>query len=292
MTSQAYPIPNAPPPGLIRIVLVGDTVGKPGMNVVCLATRWLKQRLKAHLVIVNAENAADGTGLRQREYRRLIEAGVDAITLGDHIYKKREIIETLQSADNIVKPANFPAEAPGKTWCVVQTADGVQVAVISIMGRVFMRPVDCPFSALKKVLEEIPKEVALKIVDVHAEATSDKQTLGRYFDGHVTAMLGTHTHVTTADEQIFPQGTGFQCDIGMTGSYESILGREIAPVTLTTLTFEPAAFDVASGDVRLAATWIDADPATGKCVAIGRVQWPLELIRMWDQEQAELMKRL
>jgi len=271
MASQASPVPEPPAQGTVRIILVGDTVGKPGLNIVCLATHWLKRRAKADLVIVNAENVADGTGLRIREYRRLLEAGADAITMGDHIYRKREIIEVLQNEPNIVKPANYPAEAPGKTWCVVQTTDGIQVAVISVMGRVFMRPVDCPFTALKRVLEELPDTIVLKIVDLHAEATSDKQTMGRFFDGQVTAMLGTHTHVTTADEQIFPLGSGFQCDVGMTGAYESILGREIEPVTKTNLTFEPTQFDVATRDVRLAATWIDADPISGKCLAIGRI---------------------
>ena len=291
MTVQAS-LPDPPALGAVRIVLVGDVVGKPGLNIVCLATRWLKQRAKATLVIVNAENVADGTGLRIREYRRLMEAGVDAVTMGDHIYRKREIIEILQNEPNIVKPANYPAEAPGKTWCVVRTEDGIEVAVISIMGRVFMRPVDCPFTALKRVLEELPTTLMLKIVDIHAEATSDKQTIGRLFDGQVTAMLGTHTHVSTADEQIFPLGSGFQCDVGMTGAYESILGREIEPVTKTNLTFEPTQFDVATRDVRLAATWVDADPSSGKCLAIGRIQWPLELVRTWDQEQAERQKRL
>ncbi len=285
-------LPDLPAVGTVRIVLVGDTVGKPGMNIVCRGTPWLKQRLRANLVIVNAENAADGAGLRQREYRRLIEAGVDAVTLGDHIYKKREIIEVLNSESNIVRPANYPANAPGKRWCVVETAGRTKVAVISVLGRVFMRPVDCPFAAMQKVLEEIPTDVVLKIVDIHAEATSDKQSIGRYFDGRVTAMLGTHTHVSTADEQIFPGGSGFQCDVGMTGAYESILGREIEPVTTTNLTFEPTAFDVARNDVRLAATWIDADTSTGKCLAIGRIQWPLDLIHTWEQEQAELGKRL
>ncbi len=292
MTRLMPSLPDLPALGTVRIVLVGDTVGKPGMNIVCRGTPWLKQRLRANLVIVNAENAADGTGLRQREYRRLIEAGVDAVTLGDHIYKKREIIEVLNSESNIVRPANFPANAPGKRWCVVQTAGGAKVAVISVLGRVFMRPVDCPFAAIQSVLEEIPTDVVLKIIDSHAEATSDKQSIGRYFDGRVTAMLGTHTHVSTADEQIFPGGSGFQCDVGMTGAYESILGREIEPVTTTNLTFEPTAFDVARNDVRLAATWIDADISTGKCLAIGRIQWSLDLIHTWEQEQAELGKRL
>lgn len=286
------PIPEPPPPGLVRIVLVGDTVGKPGLGIACKATPWLKQRVRADIVVVNAENAADGTGLRNKEYKRLMDAGVDAVTLGDHIYRKREIIETLNGQANIVKPANFPASAPGKTWCVVKTEGGISVAVMSALGRVFMRPVDCPFTAIEKALQEIPTEAKIRLLDLHAEATSDKQTMGRYFDGRLTACLGTHTHVTTADEQILPNGTGFQCDVGMTGPYESILGREIQPVTATTMTFEPFAFDVARNDVRLAATWFDADPESGRCVDIGRIQWPLELIQAWEAEQAERQKQL
>jgi 2',3'-cyclic-nucleotide 2'-phosphodiesterase len=275
-----FPSPAETP--LVRCVLVGDTVGKPGLTIVCQAVPWLRKHLSAALIIVNAENCADGTGLRNREYRKLVEAGVDAITLGDHIYRKREIIETLRSANNIVKPANFPEAAPGKSWCVVPTSTGIPVAVMSALGRVFMRPVDCPFVAITKVLSELPAEVKIRVLDLHAEATSDKQTIARYFDGQLTACLGTHTHVTTADEQILPKGTGFQCDIGMTGPYESILGRGIDPVTTTNLTFEPTMFDVATGDVRLAATWFDADPTTGKCHRIGRLQWTQELIQSWQ----------
>jgi len=286
-------LPSDPPcPGHVRIALVGDVVGKPGMNIVCDAIRWMKQHLKANLVIVNAENAADGTGLRQKEYKRLIEAGAGAITLGDHIYRKREIIETLNREENIVKPANFPVEAAGKTHCIVHTDLGHPVAVISLLGRVFMRPVDCPFHASLREVEKLADEVKLRVVDFHAEATSDKQTLGRLLDGRVTAVLGTHTHVTTADEQILPGGTAFQCDVGMTGPYESILGREIAPVTQATMTFEPITFDVAKKDVRLAATWFDADPSTGKCSQIGRIQWPLELIQQWNAEEADFRNRL
>jgi 2',3'-cyclic-nucleotide 2'-phosphodiesterase len=285
-------IPEPPAANAIRVVHVGDTVGKPGLLIACMATPWLKRRVKANLVIVNAENAADGTGLRIKEYKRLVDAGVDAITLGDHIYRKREIMETLNSASNIVKPANFPPSSPGKSWCVVLTESGIPIAVTSALGRVFMRPVDCPFIALEKVLSEIPAEVKIRVLDLHAEATSDKQTIGRYFDGRLTACLGTHTHVTTADEQIYPKGTGFQCDIGMTGSYESILGREIEPVIGTNLSFEPFPFDVARDDVRLAATWFDADPETGKCLAIGRIQWPLPLLQQWEADLAENQKQL
>ncbi len=283
---------SLPPSGQVRIALIGDVVGKPGMNIVCNAIRWMKQHLKANLVIINAENAADGTGLRQKEYKRLIDAGAGAITLGDHIYRKREIIETLNRESNIVKPANFPDSAAGKTHCIVHTDLGHPVAVISVLGRVFMRPVDCPFHASLREVEKIPDAIKLRVVDFHAEATSDKQTLGRLLDGRVTAVLGTHTHVTTADEQIFPGGTAFQCDVGMTGPYESILGREVLPVTQATMTFEPITFDVAQKDVRLAATWFDADPTTGKCSQIGRIQWPLELIQQWNSEEADFRNRL
>jgi metallophosphoesterase (TIGR00282 family) len=285
-------LPSAPEPSHIRIVMIGDVVGKPGMKVTCEAVRWLRQRLHAHAIIANAENAADGAGLRVREFRRLRDAGVDAVTLGDHIYRKKEIIEALVQDDRIVKPANFPATAPGRTWCTVELAGGVKIAVISLMGRVFMRPVDCPFTAAERVLSEIPPEIKIRMVDFHAEATSDKQVMGRFLDGRVTAVLGTHTHVPTADEQIFPGGTGFQCDIGMTGPYLSIIGREIAPVVATTLSFDPNSFEVATDDVRLSATWVDADPTTGRCRRIGRIHWPWELLEQWKREQDELALRM
>ena len=255
----------------MRILLIGDIVGKPGERLVTRALAGLRKREGLDLVIANAENAADGSGLAPSIYRKLIAAGVDCVTLGDHIYRRSEITTVLQSANNIVKPANFPPSAPGKTWCVVPAADGTPVAIFSLLGRVFMRPVDCPWQAAERVLAEIPPEVKVRILDFHAEATSDKQLMGRYLDGRVTAVLGTHTHVTTADEQIFPGGTAFQCDVGMTGPYNSILGRRIERVLETTVTFQPTQFDVAEGDVRLAGTIVEADPATGRATAIRRL---------------------
>jgi 2',3'-cyclic-nucleotide 2'-phosphodiesterase len=252
--------------------MVGDVVGKPGVNILCKAISLLRSSLQADLVVANCENAADGAGLTIVQYHKLIDAGVDAITMGDHIYKKREIAKILESEPNIVKPANFPTTAPGKEFCIVKTATGVPVAVFSLLGRVFMRPVDCPFQAASRVLGQLPSEVKIRICDFHAEATSDKQSMGRYLDGKVTAVLGTHTHVPTADEDIFPGGTAFQCDVGMTGSHLSILGREIEPVLNTTLTFDPNSFHVATEDVRLCSTWIDVDPSTGKAISIQRLQ--------------------
>jgi metallophosphoesterase (TIGR00282 family) len=170
-----------------------------------------------------------------------------------------------------VKPANFPPEAPGREFAVVHGANGVPVAVISLMGRVFMKPVDCPLHAVDRVLKQLPPDVRVILVDMHAEATSDKQLMGRYLDGRVTAVLGTHTHVPTADEQILPKGTAFQCDVGMTGPYDSILGRRIDRVLETTLSFEPTQFEVASGDVRLCGAIIELSPETGRASGIQRI---------------------
>lgn len=284
-------LPPPPPDGHDRILLVGDIVGKPGTKLVCQAARWLKERLHLSALIVNAENSADGSGLTLKDYNRLIQNGVDVITLGDHIYRKREIMEVLQSQANIVRPANFPNESIGRCWAEFELPSRRKLIVVSLMGRVFMKPVDCPFHAVDRVLKQVltsdnlvtnnshtqansastPSQRPLILIDFHAEATSDKQALGRYLDGRVTAVLGTHTHVTTADEQILPGGTAFQCDVGMTGAFHSILGRQIEPVLEATLTFSPISFSVATEDVRLSATWVDACSTTGKATAIGRI---------------------
>jgi 2',3'-cyclic-nucleotide 2'-phosphodiesterase len=255
----------------VQILLIGDIVGKPGVRIVTESLAGLKQREGIDFVIANGENSADGSGISPSIHKKLIAAGVDCITLGDHIYRRSEITPILQSESNILRPANYPASAPGRGWTVVQSAAGISVAVISLLGRVFMRPVDCPWSAIDRALAEIPAEVKLRVVDFHGEATSDKQLMGRYLDGKVTAVLGTHTHVTTADEQILPGGTAFQCDVGMTGPHESILGRRIDRVMETTLTFQPTQFDVATGDVRLCGTIADADEQTGKATSIRRI---------------------
>jgi metallophosphoesterase (TIGR00282 family) len=266
---------------VMRVLFIGDIVGKPGERIVTRAVPLLRKREQLDLVIANAENAADGSGLAPSIYRKLIAAGVDAITLGDHIYRRSEIIPILEAAENIVKPANFPPDAPGRTWCLVRAADGTVVAVFSLLGRVFMRPVDCPWQAADRVLAQIPPEVKVRIVDMHAEATSDKQLMGRYLDGRVSAVLGTHTHVVTADEQIFPGGTAFQCDVGMTGPHLSILGRRIDPVLMTTLTFQPTHFEVADDDVRLCGTIVAIDPASGRATAIRRLVVTAAEVQRW-----------
>lgn len=265
----------------MRVLLIGDIVGKPGRKIVARALPGLRLREQIDFVIANGENSADGSGITPAIYRALLRSGVDCVTLGDHIYRRQEIEETLRNEPCIVKPANYPADAPGRDHAIVESAGGVRVAVISLMGRVFMKPVDCPFKAVDRVLAAIPEEVKVRVVDLHAEATSDKQLLGRYLDGRVSAVLGTHTHVATADEFVLPLGTAFQCDVGMTGPYDSILGRRVDRVMRTTITFEPTHFDVAEGDVRLCGTLVDVDEATGLAQAIRR-------IRIDEAEAAEL----
>jgi metallophosphoesterase (TIGR00282 family) len=256
----------------VRILLIGDIVGKPGRRIITRTLKSVIAREQLDFVVANAENAAAGSGLTPDIYRELIDAGVDCITLGDHIYRRREIFSTLESADNIVKPANFPAEAPGKPYALVTARNGTTVAVISLLGRVFMRPVDCPFTAADRVLAELPPEVRVIIVDMHAEATSDMQLMGRMLDGRASAVLGTHTHVPTADECVFPGGTAFQCDVGMTGPYDSILGRRIDRVLETTRTFVPTQFDVATDDVRMCGSIVDIDASTGRATGIQRLR--------------------
>lgn len=255
----------------MRLLHIGDIVGKPGRQIVVEAVPKLIQRQRLDLVVANAENAAGGSGLSPANYRELIDAGVDCITLGDHIYRRQEIAAVLDREANIVKPANYPASAPGKDHAVVTARNGTRVAVISLLGRVFMRPVDCPWEAIDRVLAQLSPDIRVKLVDFHAEATSDKQLMGRYLDGRVSAVLGTHTHVPTADEGVFPLGTAFQCDVGMTGPFESILGRRIDRVMETTRTFLPTQFDVANGDVRLCGSIVEVDDSTGRALSIERL---------------------
>lgn len=288
MSPESYP---DVPENCIRCVMIGDVVGKPGMRIACAAGAWLRNRLKAEFLVINAENAADGTGLKNSEFERLMQAGYDVVTLGDHVFRKKEIIEKLNSSDRLLRALNFPKTSKGKGVTVVTSKRGVRVCVISLMGRVFMRPVDCPFTAILNLLkdEDLP---LVRLIDFHAEATSDKQALGWLLDGKVSAVCGTHTHVTTADEQVLPNGTGYQTDLGMTGPFRSVLGRDIEAVLQATISFEPVAFHVATQDVRLSGTYMDVDTSNGKCVQIARFQWTENLIAKWDAERRELVSKL
>jgi metallophosphoesterase (TIGR00282 family) len=253
----------------MRILFLGDIVGSPGVDLVRSALPGVRSREEIDLVIANAENASAGSGITPRTYRQLREAGIDLVTMGDHIYKKLEIATVLEKDERICKPANFPPEAPGRTHVLADTPHG-PVAALCLLGRTYMRPVDCPFKAVDAALASLGDRAKIVIVDVHAEATADKYLLAHHLKGRVTAVLGTHTHVPTADEQILPGGTAFQCDVGMCGPYDSILGRRVDRVLYTATTFIPSAFDVATGDPRLAGAIIDADPTTGRATSIRR----------------------
>ena len=255
----------------MRLLFIGDVVGPPGVSFLQRALPVLRAAEGIDFVIANAENAAGGSGLTGKLYRKVRAAGVDLVTLGDHVYKKAEIIDTMLQDGRLCKPANFPPDAPGFDFALAEARDGTPVAALCVLGRQFMRPVDCPFRAADRVLAELQGKARVVVVDAHAEATAEKYLLGHHLKGRVSAVLGTHTHVPTADEQILPGGTAFICDVGMTGPYESILGRRIDRVLPTTITFVPSAFDVAEGDPRLGGAIVEVDAATGRATAIRRV---------------------
>ena len=255
----------------MKLLFIGDIVGRPGRDIVTRAVPGLRARHQLDLVIANAENAAGGSGLTPDIYQHLVDSQVDAITLGDHVYRRKEIYSVLQNRDNIVRPANLPDEAVGRQWTVVRTADGTQVAIFCLLGQLYMKPIDSPWRAADRVLAAVPTEVKVRFVDFHCEATSEAQLMGRYLDGKVTAVLGTHTHVPTADECIYPGGTAFQCDVGMSGPFESIIGRRVDRVMETRLTANPTQFEVAHRDVRLCGSIVEVDAATGQATSIERL---------------------
>jgi metallophosphoesterase (TIGR00282 family) len=255
----------------LKILFIGDVVGSPGRKIVEQVLPRIIPQWGLGLVVCNAENAAGGSGLTQKCHEDLVLAGVDVFTMGDHIYRKDEIFALFERTDRILRPANFPADSPGQEVALVQARDGTAVGVFSLLGRTYMRPVDCPFRAADRVLDRVAADVKVILVDVHAEATSDKQLLGRYLAGRVSAVLGTHTHVATADEQILSGGTAYQTDVGMTGAHDSILGRRYDRVLASTLTFVPHYFEVATGDPRLNGALVEVDPESGRAIAIRRV---------------------
>ncbi len=255
----------------LNILFIGDVVGSPGRKIVSQALPRLIRRWDLGLVVCNAENAAGGSGLTVKCHEELVEAGVDVFTLGDHVYRKDEVFTLFEKTDRLLRPANFPTDSPGGEFVVVEARDGTSVAVFTLLGRTFTRPVDCPFRAADRVLGSISYQTRVILCDIHAEATSDKQLLGRYLDGRVSAVLGTHTHVPTADEQILPGGTAYQTDVGMTGPYDSILGRRYDRVLAATLTFVPHFFEVAHGDPRLCGAVVEVDNDNGRALSIRRV---------------------
>lgn len=254
----------------MRILFLGDIVGKPGLSLIRSTLPRLRNEQAIDCVIANAENVSGGSGCQPAAYRQLREAGVDLVTLGDHVYKKAEIIGLLRDELRICRPANMPPLAPGHPFAITTLPSGVTVAAICVLGRTFMRPANCPFAACDTMIELVRDRTNVIIVDAHAEATADKYLLAHHLKGRVTAVIGTHTHVPTADEQLFAEGTAFQCDVGMCGPHNGVLGREAANVLKHAITAIPIPFDVAEGDVRLNGAIIECDPSTGKASGIER----------------------
>ncbi len=251
----------------LRILFLGDVVGAPGLRAVKRRLPGLVSRLGVDLVIANGENAAGGLGITPSQVRDLHRWGVHVVTTGNHVWAKRELRRALGDLPRLLRPANHPDGAPGKGWCRLEVG-GTPVAVVNLCGRVFMNPLDCPFRTADHILAGLDPPPPVVVVDFHAEATSEKRALGWHLDGRVSAVLGTHTHVTTADAQILPGGTGYVTDVGMTGVDASVIGMPTDRALARFLTGVPSGFGVADGDARISAALVEVDRETGRCVDI------------------------
>jgi metallophosphoesterase (TIGR00282 family) len=254
-------------------MVIGDIIGKPGRQAVVHHLRDLRAELDLDLVIANGENLAAGAGLTASLSEELLAHGVDVITSGNHIWDKREIYEYLDSGRPVLRPMNYPDQAPGRGWLIHDLLDGDRVAIMNVMGQVYMNQLDSPFAAMDALLDGAAEPLPpLRIVDFHCEITSEKNAMGWFLDGRVTAVVGTHTHVPTADARLLPQGTAYISDIGMTGPRDSIIGFSLETVLPRFLTHLPTRFAVADGPVSFNAVVITADRATGRATTIDQVQ--------------------
>jgi hypothetical protein len=260
----------------MKILFIGDIVGKPGRRAVSeLLPRLISER-GIDLVIANCENAAAGFGVTREVVEELYNSSIDVLTSGNHIWDKREVLEFITDYETLLRPANYPTGVPGAGFVLVPTAAGDYVGVLNLAGRIFMQPIDCPFETAKNKITELRAKTKIIIVDIHAEATSEKKALGWYLDGEVSAVLGTHTHVQTADDEILPQGTAYISDVGMTGPFDSVIGIKKDAIIERFLTQIPNKFDVAKGDIRLQAVLLDVDSITGKANSIERISIKLK----------------
>jgi 2',3'-cyclic-nucleotide 2'-phosphodiesterase len=258
---------------MMNILCIGDIVGKAGRNAVNELVPKLREELALDFVIANAENAAGGSGVTDRIATQLYRFGCDVLTMGDHVWDRPELEEVLNSDPRLIRPANFPEGAPGKGWCIVESAGGIKVGVVNLVGRVFMRyQVDCPFRALDQIIPQIQKETPIIVVDFHAETTSEKVAFGHYSEGRVTAVVGTHTHIQTADETILGEKTAYITDLGMTGPYDSVIGQNKKRIIQRFLTSRPVRFEVAKDEPRLMGAVISIDENTGWANKITRIQ--------------------
>jgi metallophosphoesterase (TIGR00282 family) len=256
----------------MNIMMIGDIYGQPGRRTAAHYIPLLKEKYNLDLIIANGENSAGGVGITAKVLEELLEMGIDCITTGNHVWDKKEVFDFIDTENNLIRPANYPPGTPGKGYHILSIEDR-KVAIINLLGRVFMPPIDCPFRTVNQILSEIKDTCEIIIIDFHAEATSEKLALGYYLDGQVSCIAGTHTHIQTADERILPQGTAYISDIGMVGSLHSILGVDKEPVIKKFLTGLPTKFTVATGSETIfCAVMITIDSYTNKVVHITRIQ--------------------
>ncbi|MBN2063625.1 MAG: TIGR00282 family metallophosphoesterase [Sedimentisphaerales bacterium] len=271
----------------VKILCIGDIVGRPGRQVLAEKLPQLVKEHNISCVVANAENSAGGSGITQQIHDKLLKYGVNIITLGDHVYRKKDIIPTLNNSDAIVRPANLSTHAAGKGQALFHTQEGCDVAVITLLGRLYMSmPGENPFLAIEKILSKMPSHIKIILVEMHAEASSEKVAMGRFLDGKVSLVFGTHTHIPTADEEIFPGGTGYITDIGMTGPHESVLGRNIEPVVKSLLTQMPYSYSIATRDLRINGVLVTVDSHTGKTLKIERMRVDSDMVDniIYDQD--------
>jgi len=257
----------------LNILCIGDIVGRPGKRILADNLGAIVNEQQIDCVIANAENAAGGSGLTRQIYEKLLKYGVDLITLGDHAFKKKDIITVLESNSNIARPANLSAYAAGKSFALYKTTKGPVVAAIPLVGRIFMKPADSPYDYIDALLPKLENQADIIFVDMHAEATSEKISMGYYLDGRVSCIFGTHTHVVTADEKILPKGTAYITDIGMTGAHHSVLGREIESVLKNFRTQMSCPFKIATEDLRLNGIVVTVDSNTKRADKISRFEF-------------------
>src|SRR5471030_79884 len=254
---------------MLKLLFIGDIVGRPGRDIVVDRVPRLRKEFAIDFVIANGENSAAGAGITGSIAKSILDWWVDAITLGDHVRDQRGWENEIGQMEGVCRPANLPASNPGRDHLIIE-ARGFLVAVFTVLGRSYMNntKADCPFICADRMIDQLRSQADAIIVEIHAEATSEKQALGWHLDGRVTAVLGTHTHVPTADARVLPKGTAFICDVGMTGPYESVLGRKVAPVIARFMDGMPRRFEVATGDVRMSSVLIEIDPSMARAAKI------------------------
>ena len=261
----------------MRLLFLGDVVGKPGRRAVVESVPHLLATAGADFVIANCENASGGVGVDPRAASELLKAGVDVLTSGNHIWAKRDIVEYMRDSDVLLRPLNFVPASPGRGFTVKRSRSGVDVAVVNLIGRVFMGNYDCPFRAVDAALETLRPRARVVVVDMHGEATSEKVAMGWYLDGRVSAVIGSHTHVQTADERILPRGTAYLSDAGMCGPRDSVIGVKRELVLDRFLTQMPTRFEVATGPALLQGALVDVDEGSGRATAIQRIQQTVDV---------------